>query len=148
MFREGLISTTSRMAPHALISVSPGAGVQFFSRSQQGGLTAGGARKMEAKTPIWLRLEKVELGAQDRFTGWYSLDGSDWTMLDSVSLSAAQPLLMAIVSGSGNARVAGTARLDGIHSSPVAGDGGVTDAAVAADVPRVIDVVPDAAPSD
>src|SRR6185436_6063905 len=124
MFREGLASTASRMSAHALISVSPGRGVQFSSRASQGGLTVAGARKMEAKPPLWLRLEKLELGAQDQFTGWYSLDGSSWTMLDSVSFSAAQPLLMGIVTGAGNNRAGNVARVDGIAATPLQADGG------------------------
>jgi hypothetical protein len=148
MFREGLISTTSRMAPHALISFSPGKGVQFFSRGTQGGLTAGGARNMEAKTPVWLRLDKVEQGNQDQFTGWYSLDGASWTLLDSISLSAAQPLLMSLVSSSGSARIASTVRFDGIAATPLVADGGVTDTAVFPDASSTIDVVVDAGATD
>jgi hypothetical protein len=98
--------------------------VQFSSRASQGGLTVAGARKMEAKPPLWLRLEKLELGAQDQFTGWYSLDGSSWTMLDSVSFSAAQPLLMGIVTGAGNNRAGNVARVDGIAATPLQADRG------------------------
>jgi hypothetical protein len=131
-----------------MISVSPGKGVQFFSRDVQGGLTAGGARKMEATTPLWLRLEKLELGAQDQFTGWYSLDGNLWTRLDSVSFSAAQPMLMAIVSGSGHPRMASVAKVDGISATAIPTDGGVTDAAAGPDAAGLIDVVADAAATD
>ena len=129
MFREGLASTASRMSAHAAISVSPGKGVQFSSRTAQGGLTVAGARQMEVKPPLWLRLEKLELGTQDQFTGWYSLDGSTWILLDSISFSAAQPLLMGIVAGAGNPRVANVARVEGIAAVPVAADGGAGDAA-------------------
>jgi hypothetical protein len=128
MFREGLVSTASRMSAQASITVSPGKGVQFFSRSAQGGMTAAGARAMEVKAPVWLRLEKLEMGAQDLFTGWYSLDGASWTMLDSASFTAAQPLLMGIVAGAGNARVANVVKVDGITASAAPADGGAGDA--------------------
>jgi hypothetical protein len=131
MFREGLVSTASRMSAQASITVSPDKGVQFSSRNAQGAMTVAGARKMEAKPPLWLRLEKLELGAQDQFTGWYSLDGTTWTMLDSVSFTAAQPLLMGIVAGAGNTRVANEVKLDGISATVLAGDGGIGDATTA-----------------
>jgi hypothetical protein len=133
MFREGLPSMASRMSPHATISVSPDKGLQFFSRTTQGGMTVAGARRMEAKPPLWLRLEKLEQGAQDQFTGWYSLDGTTWTMLDQVTFTAAQPLLMGILAGAGNSRVANLAKVDGITASAIPGDGGVSDAAPTAD---------------
>jgi hypothetical protein len=127
MFREGLTSTASRMSATALISVSPGKGVQFLSRAAQGDLAVAGARKMEVKAPVWLRLEKVQLGAVDRFTGSYSLDGSSWTTLDSASFSIAEPLLMGIVAGAGDATTTNTAKVDGIVASVLTGDGGAAD---------------------
>jgi hypothetical protein len=50
-------------------------------------------------------------------------------MLDSVSFSAAQPLLMGIVAGAGNARIANVVKVDGIAASVVTTDGGTGDAA-------------------
>jgi hypothetical protein len=133
MFREGLASTASRMSAQASITVSPDKGVQFFSRDAQGGMTVAGARRMEAKPPLWLRLEKLEMGAQDQFSGWYSMDGSTWTLLDSVKFSVAQPLLMGIVAGAGNNRSANLVKVDGITASAVPTDGGTADAAPTAD---------------
>jgi hypothetical protein len=134
MFREGLVGTASRSSAFAAISVSPGRGIQFHSRAVQGGLTTAGARKMEVKPPVWLRLEKSEVGALDRFTGWYSLDGQAWTMLDGASFSAAEPLLMGVVAGAGSAAAMNTGKVSHISVSPLAGsDGGATDVAPPAD---------------
>jgi hypothetical protein len=133
MFREGLTSTASRMSAQASISVSPDKGVQFFSRDAQGGMTVAGARNMDAKPLIWLRLEKLEMGAQDQFTGWYSADGNTWTMLDQVKFSVAQPLLMGMVVGAGNTRAANVATFDEISATPLLTDGGAGDAGPEAD---------------
>jgi hypothetical protein len=129
MFREGLVATASRSSAFAAITVSQGKGLQFHGRGAQGGMTSAGARKMEAKLPLWLRIEKTELGPQDRFAGYYSTDGTSWTLLDAVSFNAAEPLLVGAVAGAGGAAAMNTARVSALTAVPLLGDGGLPDAA-------------------
>jgi hypothetical protein len=128
MFREGLAASASRSSAFVMLALAPGGGVQLTSRAEQGGMTVAGARNNDVKGQTWLRLDKLELGARNQFTGAYSADGITWTTLDSVTLSVAEPLLAGVVEGAGSARVMSLAHIDELSLIPVAGDGAAPDA--------------------
>jgi hypothetical protein len=120
MFREGLAATASRSGARALLAFSPARGVQLTSRARQGDGLAMGARKLGVTAPVWLRLEKRDLGGvAHRFTGWYSLDGSTWNLLDTVTFGLAEPLLVGIVAGGGKADDLNQAIIDDIALVPL-----------------------------
>ncbi|MEI7935651.1 MAG: hypothetical protein WCK27_03090 [Verrucomicrobiota bacterium] len=68
---------------HALMAITPGNGVSFVSRGTTGGSSAN-VNQTGFTAPCWVRLVR----AGTTLTGYYSVNGSNWTQLSSTSLAS------------------------------------------------------------
>jgi len=82
MMRAG----TGASAAHVILDVKPDGGIEFMTRRTEGGPTtfiAGGSMPF----PAWLRLVR----AGDQVDGYASVNGSDWSLVGTTTLSLPAP---------------------------------------------------------
>ena len=72
-------------AVHAFVGMTPGKGVYFTYRSTYGAIGTVGNNVTNLVAPCWVAL--VRSGST--FSGYYSLDGNNWTLLGTTTLSMA-----------------------------------------------------------
>lgn len=107
MIRESLNANST----HALVDVTPSAGVEFIQRTTTGGSTTATANS-GVTAPQWLRL--VRSGAT--FTAYRSTDGTTWTTIgtSTITMNASVYVGMAV-----NSHVSGTLCTATIDSASV-----------------------------
>jgi hypothetical protein len=117
-FREGGEGRVFTGARHALISVDAAGRLTFQKRDRVPNFDPG-AVVMGVKLPLWLRLSRYDdAGAfRTRIQGAYSLDGTTFTVLDTVELPLADPLLLGVHFTAGDSRIHASARLTGFAVS-------------------------------
>ncbi len=96
-------------AAHVLLSVKPGGGSEFMSRSATGGTTsylAGGT----ANVPVWVKLVR----AGTTFTGYTSTDGTTWTKVGSTTVSLGTTVYAGLVVCSHTTTALNTSTFDGV----------------------------------
>jgi len=91
--KAGVMMRASRdsTAPHVLVAVSPGNGVQMMYRGAAGASSSNVRIVAGIKAPCWVRLTR----AGNTFTGYISPDGASWTLVGSISV----PMPAAVFSG-------------------------------------------------
>jgi len=77
-------ATRDSNAPHVMVAVSPGNGVQMMYRGAAAGAASSTVRIVAGiKAPYWVRLAR----AGNTFTGYISPDGANWTLVGSISVA-------------------------------------------------------------
>jgi endonuclease/exonuclease/phosphatase family metal-dependent hydrolase len=103
---------------HVILDVKPGGGVEFMSRSSNGGSTAyiAGATK---PVPVWLRLKR------DAATviGSWSTDGTSWTELGRTTIALPASVYVGLPVTSHNTAVLNTVTFDNVNVIPEAPNG-------------------------
>jgi len=107
MFRESVAAE----ARQASTAVTPVDGVQFLHREEKGGKTTSdkvGVNK--GKLPYWVKLVR----AGDKFTGYESLDGKEWTQTGTTTVAMGETALVGLVTSSHQKTVLCTGVLDNV----------------------------------
>ncbi|MPZ20460.1 MAG: DUF1349 domain-containing protein [Luteitalea sp.] len=76
-------ATLTGQSRHAMMMASVGHGVAFKYRTRDGGRSAPGGPGPTVSMPVWLRLVR----SGNTLSGYYSSDGTNWTLRDSVTIS-------------------------------------------------------------
>lgn len=105
MIRETLTSTSK----HALMMVTPGAGIGFKSRSTAGG-TATSVLTTGLAAPQWLKLER----RGSVFSGYHSADGVAWTLSHRIAIAMTADVYVGLFACSRSASALTTAAVDNI----------------------------------
>ena len=105
MIREALTATSR----HAILDVTPAAGIEFMRRLSPGGLTTYTSGGTET-SPKWLRLSR----AGNVFTASKSNDGVTWTLVGTDTISMASQVFVGLVVASHNNTVLCNASLDNV----------------------------------
>jgi len=109
MVRESLNAN----AVQAMVVVTPSSGISFQWRSITGGSTSSTAGP-SVTTPYWIRL----IRSGNTFTGYYSADGTNWTAINSTSITMASSAYMGLGVTSHADGVLCTATLDNVTANP------------------------------
>jgi hypothetical protein len=105
MIRESLNANST----HALVNVTPSAGVEFIRRTTTGGgSTATGNSGITA--PHWVRLVR----SGNTFTAYRSADGSTWTTIGSDTIAMGATVYVGLAVTSHNDGVLATATIDNV----------------------------------
>jgi regulation of enolase protein 1 (concanavalin A-like superfamily) len=100
MIREGLASTSR----NATIALTPANGVAFQYRAASGGRSSS-VQAAGKQAPYWLKLERKGT----TFSGYYSSNGSQWTLLGSCTLALAKEISIGLAVTSHNSAALTTA---------------------------------------
>jgi glucose/arabinose dehydrogenase/PKD repeat protein len=99
MFRQSLAADSV----NAMILVRPLNGVVFQYRSVMGGGTVFGD-SYEVAAPVWLKIERLG----NHFTGYVSLDGMDWLLIGSQTVSMSDTIYVGLAVSSHDSLVLNT----------------------------------------
>jgi fibronectin type 3 domain-containing protein/regulation of enolase protein 1 (concanavalin A-like superfamily) len=109
MIRESLNANSI----HAMVVVTPAAGISFQTRSSTGSATST-TEGPSITAPCWVRL--VRSGST--FTGYYSIDGTTWTSIGSSSITMASSANIGLGVTSHSDGVLCTAAFDNVTVNP------------------------------
>jgi regulation of enolase protein 1 (concanavalin A-like superfamily) len=121
MFRE----TTATGSKEVLVALRPDRQVTMQSRSATDGSTTSYGTFGDTINPKWIRLER----SGNLFSGYYSIDGQSWTIIQSVSVSMASDILKGLAVSSHNDAALCTATLNMVPPAPT----GLTAGTISAD---------------
>lgn len=88
MFRESLLPGSRNV----MMEMKSTTGSEFQFRSATYGQTTVGFRDADVHPPCWVRIDRVG----DRFTGYYSSDGFNWTEQDSINIDMPETLFVGL----------------------------------------------------
>jgi hypothetical protein len=103
-------ATLSDRSRHAMMMSTVGHGVAFKYRRRDGRASAPGGPGPAVSVPVWLRLVR----SGDTLTGYYSSDGSSWTLRDRVSISLPSSVFIGLALTSHADGVIATATFDNV----------------------------------
>jgi len=95
---------------HAMIVVTPGAGVAFQWRSTNGGGSFN-VNSTGVAAPYWVRLRRTGT----TFSGYASPDGVAWTLISSTNIAMAANTIVGLAACAGNNALLTTARFDNVQ---------------------------------
>ncbi len=136
MVRDGQALAMSRSAMHAMMAVTKERGVEFQTRSAQGGNTVFGMKKEGIAFPLWIRLEKIDeaTGSAAKFVGSFSRDGVTFETLDSATLTFPEPYLLGYLVNANATNGLATATIAVIDTAGTPPPRPIADAGAPADV--------------
>ena len=105
MFRESLAAD----ARHAEAIVTPVDGTQFLTRTKAGDKTTSAKTGLnKGVLPYWVKLVR----AGDKFSGYESTDGAQWTLIGSTNIAMSAKSYIGLVTSSHQKAILCTATLD------------------------------------
>jgi len=108
MIRDSLATS----ARHAMLAVTPAAGIQFLRRTSTGGSTTS-STQAAAGAPYWVRLAR----SGSTFTTFFSADGVSWTAGTSLSISMGTTVYVGLAVSSRDTSVTTTAQFANVSIS-------------------------------
>lgn len=103
MFRSNL----DPGSPHVFMAMTPGNGAAFQNRMVQSGISLNDNR-VAIHIPYWVRIS----GDGNKYTGYFSPDGVNWTVVDSLTLALGNHAYIGLAYTAHNNTVSGTAIVD------------------------------------
>jgi hypothetical protein len=113
MVREGSPTAPLATAAYGFMGLTLGHVAQAGWRFGVGGVGGDGYSAPGVSPPVWLKLEKRSSldGNMSVFTGFYSLDGTTWNLLDTLTFPFQTPFSMGIYLLANDTRTFAAARL-------------------------------------